>query len=189
MAATSSKFVNPFTLQNQWNYHFEDSCLPKFYEQDAYQSQRTTFRSVSPKIYNQQKIDYFSDINDELDMVDNEDALYEATLMNANFLSSPSSSSSSSSPSFAVQEEKSTGSLSRLRQILGHINPNYVSGSLVLPDAIPTPSVRSQFSAASSSSMFQQQQQQQQTTTATMRAFSITDPRDPKGKGKFKPTL
>lgn len=181
MAATSSKSANPFALQNQWNYHFEDSYLPKFYEQDAYQSQRTTFRSVSPKIYNQQKIDYFSEINDELDMADNEDSLYEATLMNAGFLSSPSSSS----PSFAVQEEKPTGSLSRLRQILGHINPNYVSGSLAFPDAIPAPSVRSQFSAASSSSMFQQQQ----TTTTTMRAFSITDPRDPKGKGKFKPTL
>ncbi|CAO0796633.1 unnamed protein product [Mucor circinelloides] len=189
MAATTSKSANPFAQQQQWNYQFEDSYLPKFYEQDVYQSQRTTFRSVSPKIYNQQKIDYFSDINDELEMADNEDSLYEATLMNADFLSSPSPSSSSSS-SFTAQEEKPSGSLSRLRQILGHINPNYAAESLALPDAVPAPSVRSQFSAASSSSMFQQQQLQQQTTnTAPMRAFSISDPRDPKGKGKFTSTL
>ncbi|CAO3616902.1 unnamed protein product [Mucor fragilis] len=182
MAATASKSVNPFAQQHQWNYQFEDSYLPKFYEQDVYQSQRLTFRSVSPKIYNQQKMDYFSDINDELEMVDNEDSLYEATLMNADFLSSPSSS--------VVEEEKPSGSLSRLCQILSHINPNYASESLALPDTTPAPSVRSQFSAASSSSLFQQQQIQQQTTQpSAMRAFSISDPRDRKGKGKFRSTM
>ncbi|KAK4513292.1 uncharacterized protein ATC70_011860 [Mucor velutinosus] len=186
MAATASKSVNPFAQQRQWNYQLEDSCLPKFYEQDVHQSQRTTFRSVSPKMYNQQKMDYFSDINDELEMADNEDSLYEATLMNANFLSL-----SSSSPCIPVQDqEKPSGSLSRLRQILGHINPNYVPESLALPDITPAPSVRSQFSAASSSSLFQQQHVQQQTThTSAMRAFSISDPRDPKGKGKSRSTL
>ncbi|GAN09998.1 hypothetical protein MAM1_0311c09532 [Mucor ambiguus] len=185
MAATASKSANPFAQQHQWNYQFEDGYLPKFYEQDVYHSQRTTFRSVSPKIYNQQKMDYFSDINDELEMADNEDSLYEATLMNADFLSS--------SPCTFQEEEKPSGSLSRLRQILGHINPNRAPELLALPDTIPAPSVRSQFSAASSSSLFQQQQQQQVqqqiTHTSTMRAFSISDPRDPKGKGKFRPTL
>lgn len=180
MAATASKSAaNPFAQQHQWNYQFEDSYLPKFYEQDVvYQSQRTTFRSVSPKIYNQQKMDYFSDINDELEeMADNDDSLYEATLMNANFLSS-------SPCTFAQDEqEKPSGSLSRLRQILGHINPSYAPESLALPDATPAPSVRSQFSAASSSSLFQQQ------PTSAMRAFSISDPRDPKGKKKFRSTM
>ncbi|KAL9539387.1 hypothetical protein MBANPS3_010294, partial [Mucor bainieri] len=185
---TTSKSANPFSQQHQWNYQFEDSYLPKFYEQDVYQSQRTTFRSVSPKMYkNQQKMDYFSDINDELEMVDNEDSLYEATLMNADFLSS-------SPCTFVQEEEKPSGSLSRLRQILGHIHPHYAPESLALPDTIPAPSVRSQFSAASSSSLFQQQQQQQQvqqqiTPTSRMRAFSMSDSRDPKGKGKFRSTL
>ncbi|KAI8642153.1 hypothetical protein BD408DRAFT_416898 [Parasitella parasitica] len=181
MASISSKSANPFIWQNQWNYQIEDSYLPKFYEQDVYQSQFTTFRSVSPKIYSKQKADYFNAIDDELEMTDTEDSLYEATLMNANFLSSCPSPSSSA----PLQEVKSSGSLSRLRQILGHIHPNYVSESLSLLEVIPMPSTRSQFSAATSSSLLQQQQKQQIIT----RVISIADPCDPKGKGKTKSGL
>ncbi|KAI7901067.1 uncharacterized protein BX663DRAFT_516208 [Cokeromyces recurvatus] len=180
MASSSTKSaINPF---NQHWAFFKDNYLPSYYEQDiVYQQEQITFRSLSPKIDQEEKKDgYFDDDNDD------SDALYEATLLNSNFLSS-------------IEEQKPIGvvnssSLDRLRQILDHIKPTpscYSSAhtNMTLPDINDLPSIRSQFSSSSSSShhLSAYQHSTTTTTTTTMRDFPFSS--DPKGKGKFKPTL
>ncbi|KAG2237478.1 hypothetical protein BDF21DRAFT_465435 [Thamnidium elegans] len=129
----STKSSNPFQ-SNDWNYFDklgESSYMPHFYESDMTEPTTPSFRSLSPKIYNQQH-DYFTERTDELD---DSDDLYEATLMNSNFLQSPK-------PAIATP-------VNRLLQILNHINPTYPPSPLSDALVSSTPSVRSQFSSSS----------------------------------------
>lgn len=161
----STKSSNPF---NGWNYFDqlgESSFIPNYYQQEM--NEPMTFRSLSPKMYSQ-KTDYF-ETNQEL--ADDCDALYEATLLNSNFLDKIN-------PPLSTPSTNST-SVNRLCQLLSHLNPNYSPLAQVLSE---TPSVRSQFSNSS---------QQPSQPIVPLVAFSMPDPLDPKGKGKgkFKPTM
>ncbi|GAA5800150.1 hypothetical protein HPULCUR_005575 [Helicostylum pulchrum] len=101
----STKPSTPFQ-SNGWNYLDklgESSYMPHFYETDMTPSFR------SPKIYTQQPPDYFTEL-------DNIDDLYEATLMNSNFLQSLDTKK----PATVMTNTP----VNRLLQILKHVNPN-----------------------------------------------------------------
>lgn len=156
---------------NGWNYLDqlgESSFMPNYYQQEM--NEPMTFRSLSPKMYNQ-KTDYFES---DPELADDNDALYEAMLLNSNFLETLGPSTATAA---AVNTDTTTSSINRLCQLLNHLNPNYSPLAQVLEE---TPSIRSQFSNPS---------QQPSQPIASMVGFSIPDPRDPKGKGKFKPTI
>lgn len=163
MASTSSKSLNPFARQGTNLDFFQDSFLPKYYEQDLHHrsEQTPTFKSVSPKIYHE-KQDYFTNELDELN--DDSDALYEQTLLNSNFFAENK------------KEEVDNHALQRLRQILDHMNPNYYQQP-PFNSNIPA-SVRSQFSSSSSTTA-------SSNINVMMRSISIPDHRDSKGKGKM----
>lgn len=180
---STAKSTNPFQVSN-WNYleqlgESSFSSLPNYYESDVVEPTAPTFRSVSPKVYNQQRNDYFEEIKEELQFGDDCDSLYEATLMNSNFLDKDLEETSTS-----IATNYNNSSLARLRQLLNHISPNYCnnSSSSLTSELIVNlaPSIRSQFSS-STKSLPQ--------PVVPMVAFSIPNPCKSKGKGKFKPTL
>lgn len=176
----TTKTTNPFQSKG-WNYLDklgESSYMPHYYEDDMNHNEPMTttasFRSLSPKIYHkQQKIDYFTDVkqdNERDELQDDCDGLYEAMLMNSNFLNNSTSST--------TVEPKP---INRLTQILNHLNPYHASPLSQVLSSTPS-SIRSQFSSS-------QQQSKPVATVIPMVAFSMPDPRDSKGKAKFKPNI
>lgn len=163
---SSAKSSNPFHGWNYFDQLGESSFMPNYYQQEM--EEPMTFRSLSPKLYNQ-TTDYF-ETDDEL--FDDSDALYEATLLNSNFLELKPPS---------VTTSNNTSSVDRLCQLLNHLNPNYSPLAQILSE---TPSVRSQFS--SSSQPLTQPMTSSPAPTVPMVTFSMSDPRDFKGKGKGK---
>lgn len=161
---STAKSTNPFQGWNYFDQLGESSFMPNYYQQEM--EEPTTFRSLSPKMYHREKTDYF-------ELEDDSDALYEATLTNANFLAEKAAPVTNSS------------SVDRLRQLLNHLNPNYSPLTQVLSLSESHSSVRSQFSSSS------QPPSAVAAVPTSMVAFSMSDPRDLKGKGKaiFKPTM
>ncbi|KAI9357398.1 hypothetical protein BD770DRAFT_388642 [Pilaira anomala] len=197
----TTKSSNPFQSKG-WNYLDklgESSYMPHYYEDDMNHNEPmtpppppTSFRSLSPsnKIYHHhhhhQKIDYFTDFkqdNDRDELQDDCDGLYEAMLMNSNFLSTTTTTSTEK-----IVEQPNTKPINRLTQILNHLNPtyyrNHVSPLSQVLSSTPS-SIRSQFSSSSSTTTTSAAA----TTVIPMVAFSMPDPRDTKGKGKFKPNI
>lgn len=183
-STAAAKSTNPFQTHG-WNYmeslgESSFSSLPHYYENDIVNEPSTpTFRSVSPKFYDKQRNEYFEEMREELEFGDDCDSLYEATLMNSNFLKSEDMDS----------PQNNGSSLARLRQILEHLNPSYYSKQPSSPLAstlstTPMTSIRSQFSSSPS-----KPSQKLSPDVPMMKAFSIPAPHESKGKGKFKPTL